>query len=144
MLTEADTCRKYVLPKLIEAGWDNDPHSFTEQKTFTDGRLGSHRYLTRAPTRGTISARFVCFHLLIPEGLHDIGEASPGSADKIRTLNTKALLEIPIPVPSYEKQLWLDELYEKVGQLKKLEVETVAERDALLPSILDKAFKGEL
>jgi hypothetical protein len=35
MITEADTCRKYVLPKLIEAGWDNDPHSFTEQKTLT-------------------------------------------------------------------------------------------------------------
>src|SRR4030065_808925 len=39
MITEADTCRKYVLPKLIDAGWDNDPHSFTEQKTFTDGRI---------------------------------------------------------------------------------------------------------
>ena len=39
MITEADTCRKYVLPKLIETGWDNDPHSFTEQKTFTDGRI---------------------------------------------------------------------------------------------------------
>ena len=39
MITEADTCRKYVLPKLIAAGWDNDPHSFTEQKTFADGRI---------------------------------------------------------------------------------------------------------
>jgi type I restriction enzyme R subunit len=39
MSTEADTCRKYVLPKLIDAGWDNDPHSFTEQRTFTDGRI---------------------------------------------------------------------------------------------------------
>jgi len=39
MHNEADTCRKHVLPKLIEAGWDNDPHSFTEQKTFTDGRI---------------------------------------------------------------------------------------------------------
>jgi len=39
MITEADTCRKYVLPKLMEAGWDEDPHSFTEQKTFTDGRI---------------------------------------------------------------------------------------------------------
>lgn len=39
MITEADTCRKYILPKLIQAGWDNDPHSFTEQKTFTDGRI---------------------------------------------------------------------------------------------------------
>ena len=39
MSTEADTCRKYVLPKLIEAGWDEEPHSFTEQRTFTDGRI---------------------------------------------------------------------------------------------------------
>jgi type I restriction enzyme R subunit len=39
MSTEADTCRKYVLPKLIEAGWDDEPHSFTEQRTFTDGRI---------------------------------------------------------------------------------------------------------
>ena len=39
MITEADTCRKYVLPKLIQTGWDDDPHSFTEQKTFTDGRI---------------------------------------------------------------------------------------------------------
>ncbi|TAN62518.1 DEAD/DEAH box helicase [bacterium] len=39
MLNEADTCRKFVVPKLNEAGWDNDPHSFTEQRTFTDGRI---------------------------------------------------------------------------------------------------------
>lgn len=39
MITEADTCRKYVFPKLVQSGWDNDPHSFTEQKTFTDGRI---------------------------------------------------------------------------------------------------------
>jgi type I restriction enzyme R subunit len=39
MLTEADTCRKYVLPKLKAAGWDDDPHSMAEQRTFTDGRI---------------------------------------------------------------------------------------------------------
>ena len=39
MTTEADTCRKYVLPKLVEAGWDDEPHSLTKQKTFTDGRI---------------------------------------------------------------------------------------------------------
>ena len=39
MITETDTCRLYVLPKLDEAGWNNEPHSFTEQKTFTDGRI---------------------------------------------------------------------------------------------------------
>jgi type I restriction enzyme R subunit len=39
MMNEADTCRKYVVPKLIASGWDADPGSFTEQKTFTDGRI---------------------------------------------------------------------------------------------------------
>ncbi|MCL5108691.1 MAG: DEAD/DEAH box helicase family protein [Chloroflexi bacterium] len=37
--TEADTCRKYVLPKLVAAGWDTAPHSFSEQRTLTDGRI---------------------------------------------------------------------------------------------------------
>jgi type I restriction enzyme R subunit len=39
VITEADTCRKYLLPKLSEARWDEAPHSITEQKTFTDGRI---------------------------------------------------------------------------------------------------------
>lgn len=39
MINEADTCRKYILPKLIASGWDDAPRSFTEQKTFTDGRI---------------------------------------------------------------------------------------------------------
>ncbi len=39
MLTEADTCRKWVVPKLQGAGWDNDPHSIAEQRFFTDGRI---------------------------------------------------------------------------------------------------------
>ena len=38
-LSEADTCRKYVVPKLQAAGWDNEPHSIAEQRTITDGRI---------------------------------------------------------------------------------------------------------
>jgi type I restriction enzyme R subunit len=37
--TEADTCRQYVVPKLQAAGWDSDPHSIAEQRSFTDGRI---------------------------------------------------------------------------------------------------------
>lgn len=37
MTTEADTCRKYVLPKLYAAGWNDD--QINEQRTFTDGRI---------------------------------------------------------------------------------------------------------
>ena len=35
--TEADTCRKYILPKIYGAGWTDE--QINEQKTFTDGRI---------------------------------------------------------------------------------------------------------
>jgi type I restriction enzyme R subunit len=39
MPTEADTCRKFVVPKLQAAGWDSEPYSIAEQRTITDGRI---------------------------------------------------------------------------------------------------------
>ncbi len=39
MPTEADTCRKLVVPKLQAAGWDTEPYSIAEQRTITDGRI---------------------------------------------------------------------------------------------------------
>ena len=39
MLTEADTCRKFVVPLLQKAGWDDAPYAINEQRTFTDGRV---------------------------------------------------------------------------------------------------------
>lgn len=38
-MTEADTCRRLVVPKLVAAGWETDPHSIAEQRTITDGRI---------------------------------------------------------------------------------------------------------
>jgi hypothetical protein len=38
-MNEANTCRKYVVPKLVGVGWDSDPHSIDEQYAFTDGRI---------------------------------------------------------------------------------------------------------
>lgn len=39
LMTEADTCRELVTPKLVEAGWGNTPHVIGEQRTFTNGRI---------------------------------------------------------------------------------------------------------
>jgi len=107
-------------------------------------RVGSHRYLTCVPRSSVATARFVCFHLLTPEGLHNVGEASPGSADRNRTLSAKALLEIPIPVPAFEQQVWFDRICHEVDTLKRLQTETSAELNALMPSILSRAFADEL
>ena len=38
-LNGADTRRRYVVPKLQDAGWDTELHRIDEQVTFTDGRI---------------------------------------------------------------------------------------------------------
>jgi type I restriction enzyme S subunit len=58
------------------------------------------------------------------------------------------LKTVRVPVPPLSEQhsivTYLDSLQAKVNTLKALQAETAAELDALLPSVLDKAFKGEL
>ncbi len=49
-----------------------------------------------------------------------------------------------MPLPPMPVQVQLQKVYREVGALKRLQAETATELDALLPSILDRAFKGEL
>jgi type I restriction enzyme S subunit len=109
-----------------------------------DGRVGSHRYLTCVPIAGKATATFVCFPLLSPKGLQAVNDASPGSADRNRTLGMEALQQIPIPTPNFEKQCWFDQLVRRVEAAQEVQARSDPELDALLPSILDRAFKGEL
>ncbi len=64
------------------------------------------------------------------------------------TLNVAQLSQTPIPIPTLPEQrrivAELDALQAEVDALKRLQAETATELDALLPAILDKAFKGEL
>jgi len=63
-------------------------------------------------------------------------------------LRSGLLEEIEIPVPPLDKQACiidhLDKLQAKMGELKQMQIVTKQELDALLPSVLDKAFRGEL
>jgi type I restriction enzyme S subunit len=108
------------------------------------GRFGSHRFITCVAKPGEVTARFLCFYFLTKEGLELIQIASPGGAGRNRTLGLEALANIEVPVPSYTLQMWFDSLQAEVERLKRLQAATAAELDALLPAIVDKAFKGEM
>ena len=108
------------------------------------GRVGSHRYITCIAKEGVAKASYLCFHFLTERGLQQIGEASPGSAGRNRTLGLKALENIQVPVPSFEKQVWFDALVTKLQAIRTAQLETQKELDALMPSVLDRAFRGEL
>lgn len=66
------------------------------------GRVGSHRFLTCVPKPDVATPSFLCFHFLTPEGLEQLGTASPGAAGRNRTLGQEALAKIPVPTPSID------------------------------------------
>lgn len=72
----------------------------------------------------------------------------PGRSNGVPHISHKDIEAIPFAVPNREEQLRivakLDALQAKVDAVKALQAETAAELDAMLPAILDKAFKGEL
>lgn len=109
-----------------------------------EGRVGSHRFITCLPKSGVVTADFLCFYFLTTEGLEKIQAASPGGAGRNRTLGLKKLENIEVPVPDYDKQLWFNQLQSYVEKIKQAQSENATELEALMPSILDKAFKGEL
>jgi type I restriction enzyme S subunit len=63
-------------------------------------------------------------------------------------VNSAIVSSFPCSIPNLLEQrriiAYLDYIQAKVDALKLLQAETAAELDALLPSVLDQAFKGEL
>jgi type I restriction enzyme S subunit len=76
--------------------------------------------------------------------LQQLGEASPGGAGRNRTLGLNALANIPIPVPDHKKLSRFEECYGTVRSFNHIHLEQVEELDSLVPSVLSKAFAGEL
>lgn len=93
-----------------------------------------------------LNPRYLLYWLSQPDIQKFINDKQKGAT---RQGFTKAQIEaFNVPVPSRDEQqrivAYLDDLQSKVDALKHMQAETSAELDAMLPSILDKAFKGEL
>lgn len=68
--------------------------------------------------------------------------------DMIRHLVLREIKDLLVPIPTLSQQCqlvhYLNEMQVQIGKFKQLQAETAAELDALLPSVLDKAFRGGL
>jgi type I restriction enzyme S subunit len=98
------------------------------------------------PTRTSLDGEFLAWAIRAPYLQTQILRRSRG--DMIRHLVLREIRDLTVPVPSLpEQRRVVDELamlQARVDTLKRLQSKSGAELDALLPSILDKAFKGEL
>jgi type I restriction enzyme S subunit len=86
----------------------------------------------------------------IQEGLNFLIDEMKGQVRGLEMFHIRkqelTRLAFPIPSPAEQRRIvaYLDGLQTKVDELKRLQTESAAELDALLPAILDRAFKGEL
>ena len=86
---------------------------------------------------------FLCYHFLSQKGLEDINACSPGGAGRNRTLGLNKLMKIKVPIPAIELQRDFVALLQKTNEIKEYHKRTEKELSELMPSLLDKAFKGE-
>ncbi len=73
-----------------------------------------------------------------------LSATSTGTNVRRRRLNPRDFLEFQMPLLPMSEQLQFREVKKQMDAVKRLQAETSAELEALLPSVLDRAFKGEL
>ena len=100
------------------------------------------------PDNSKLLPEFLVHWLNSLEGRASSRKETLGKGHSQGNLNLKLLRGVVLPLPPLADQrrivAELDALQAEVDALKKLQAETAAELDALLPSLLDRAFKGEL
>jgi type I restriction enzyme S subunit len=103
-------------------------------------------YLIRLRVRSTVTPEYLYQYFQSPSYWIPVIEEKNGTGQP--NVNGKKLANIRVPIPPLEEQRriveYLGGLTDKLEVLSGLQVNTTSELEALLPSILDKAFKGEL
>lgn len=94
-------------------------------------------------------SRFVWLWLQTVTARDYISRHAKGTSPTMKKISQGVVMDIPFPVDiqiTEQRRIvaHLDDLQARVDSLKRLQADTAAELDALLPSVLDKAFKGEL
>lgn len=113
-------------------------------KSADKGRFGSHRFITCVPNPKRATAQFLCYWFLSDEGLADIRAASPGAAGRNKTLGIKKLEAIEVPLPPIEQQHGFGKLIKAVQRARTTRQQTATSLQALMPALLDQAFRGDL
>lgn len=107
----------------------------------------THTLCVIKPDRNKVLPRYLLHFTRSPVFINYLmGTMNPNVG--VPTLGLGVIRSAPFNLPPLPEQhrivTYLDELQTQVDTMKKLREEAIKEHDALLPSILDKAFKGEL
>lgn len=105
------------------------------------------RVMMLRPDQSKVLPKFFLYQILSPFIYEEqIMEKSKGSASPHLNIGALRKFRFILPPPDGQRRIvaYLEGLSERVHALRRLQAESQAELDALLPSVLDRAFKGEL
>ena len=105
------------------------------------GCVGNHRMLTCEVNRALATPHSLLAYFRTEEGFMQVTGHSPGSIARNKTLSSKKLPTIKVPVPSLGRQHWFDGLERQVGQVEMLRESAEQDVEALLPAVLDGVFR---
>lgn len=105
--------------------------------------VASNRFLSYTPKDKTqVDVGYLKYFFLSVRGLPLIQRASPGAADRNRTLGIKAFEDIRIPLPPIDEQRRIASLLDRAYEVLRCIEAREKAFDALLKSALDHAFNG--
>jgi type I restriction enzyme S subunit len=79
-----------------------------------------------------------------PEVWPTLSGQSGGTNVRRRRISPKDFLNLQMPCPDREVQVAIGKCVSRASSIRAIQAETAAELGAMLPAILDKAFKGDL
>jgi type I restriction enzyme S subunit len=108
------------------------------------GFVASNRFLMYVPAgESTVDVNYLNYFFLSDSGLRLIQRASPGSADRNRTLGIRSFESLSIPLPALAEQSKIANHLDRVRLLAALVFQRLDALDALLPSVLNATFADE-
>lgn len=104
------------------------------------------REIAVIPLTNEVLPRFAMFLLAARTSQATMHGSVRGTSYLGINLRDVRALELPVPTLLKQQDMLSDieNLKDKIDSVEELQAQTAAELDAMLPSILDKAFKGEL
>ena len=107
-----------------------------------EGCIASNRFLVMEPSEDDLDLEFAVELLLSPLGLPLLDKASPGSADRNRTLSVERFMALKLPLPPLNVQQSVVATTRRLRRRQELANRQRIVASALLPSALNRAFAG--
>jgi type I restriction enzyme S subunit len=128
---------EFVYPKLM--AWEGALGVVPPE---CDGCVVSTEFPVFEVNEDRVSREVLDIYFRTPSVWPALSGASTGTNMRRRRLNPQDFLDYEMPLPSRKTQMILKEVRAETDALKVLQAETATELDAMLPSILDRAFDG--